>query len=80
MTINELKDLIIFAGKNRVKSIELSGVKFEMSELAHIDGITEQDMGTGRNTAVAASITSLVEDGALSDEEEEDLLFHSSRP
>ena len=80
MTIDALKDLILFARQNRVKSVEFDNVKFEMSELAHIDQMNELDMGTSKNQAVTASITSMVEDGALSEEEEEDLLYHSSRP
>jgi len=80
VTIDALKDLILFARQNRVKSVEFGNVKFEMSELAHIDQMNELDMDTSKNQAVTASITSMVEDGALSEEEEEDLLYHSSRP
>jgi hypothetical protein len=78
-TIAELKDLIVFARENKLKSLKVGDIALEVSELAHIDTAQGIDMGTGLNKAVTASIGGLFDEQAP-DEDDEDLLFHSSRP
>lgn len=80
LSIDELKDLIIFAKTNKVKSLKIGEFTVEISEIAHITDHGEIDMGQSKNKAVVASMSELVGDSQLTAEEEEDLLFHSARP
>jgi hypothetical protein len=40
--VNDLKDLIIWAKSQKLKSLKLADVTFEFSELAHIEDIQSQ--------------------------------------
>lgn len=80
-TIEELKDLIIFARANKVKSLKIGELELEVSELAHIDTTPGLEQGQSQNPSVTASIPGLFEGLSDSlDPEDEELLFHSSRP
>lgn len=76
-TIDELKDLILFARQQKLKSLKIGEIELEISELAHVEQFSGLEMGQSRNTAVTASSGSLIPDSI---DEDEDLLFHSSRP
>jgi hypothetical protein len=79
-TIDELKDLILFAKDNKVKNLKVGTIELEISELAHIEQTSGLEMGQSVNKSVSASIGGFQDDGEQVDPEDEDLLFHSSRP
>ena len=78
LSINELKDLIIWARNQKVKILEVSGIKVEFTELAFIDQVQGLDTGHGPNPEVTAS-TKTFSDDANEEELDEALLFHSSQ-
>lgn len=78
-TINELKDLIIWAKENRVKSIKLEGTEFELSDLAFMENL--QDLGNPepqKDLSVPPKSDRLP-DGNTQPSEDDELLFWSSR-
>ena len=79
LTVSELKDLILGAKNNRVKSISVSGATFELSDLAFIENL--QDLGAPepvKDLAVPPKSEKLP-DGNQQISEEDELLFWSSR-
>lgn len=78
MSMEELKSLIIWAKEQRVKILEVSGIKVEFSELAFIEQVQGMDIGQSPNPKLTASSQTFADDAQ--NEDDEDLLFHSSRP
>jgi len=73
--IAELKQLIQWAKDNKVKSINLGDIKFELSDFAYIEGaeLTDEQIASGLSEYNTDTLTD-----TLKDEENEDLLFWSS--
>ena len=78
LSIEELKSLIIWAKEQKVKVLEVSGIKVEFTELAFIENMQGVDAGQSPNPKLSASTSTFSDD--VSDQDDEDLLFHSSRP
>ena len=76
LSIDELKSLIIWAKAQKVKVLEVSGIKVEFTELAFIDEVP--GLSQDKTPSVPASSQSFTDD--YKDEEDDDLLFHSARP
>lgn len=80
-TIEELKDLIIFAREQKLKSLKIGGVSIEVSDLAHVSELTNiPEMGVSKNPSVTASIGGLLDELGPQDEDDDELLNWSSRP
>lgn len=80
-TIDELKDLIIFAREQKLKTLKIGEIVIEVSDIAHVSELANiPEMGVSKNPAVTASIGGLLDELGNQDEDDEDLLFHSARP
>lgn len=81
LSIEELKGLIIWAREQKVKILEVPGIKVEFTELAFIEQVHGLDSGQSSNPEVSIS-TKTFADEISKDEaaEYDELLFHSSRP
>ena len=84
MNIIEIKELVIWCKKNKVKSFSHEGVTFELSDLAFIEDL---NLGTNLPEGVQAvsdkehryeTLDTFAETEEMTPEEEEDLLFWSS--
>ncbi len=77
MTTSELKELILWMKANKVKKFKNSEVEFELSDLAFIDELNPaqpvKEMPLGSNSDM------LDTEKPLTKEEEDELLFWSSR-
>ena len=80
LDLDQIKDLITFAKANMVKNLTVGNVSIEISELAHLPSDNGVEMGQSKNPAISGQFGDLTSDYKLSAEEEEELLFHSSRP
>lgn len=72
--LSDLKALISWAKKERVKSLELDGVKFELSDLAFIGDFNEADASDKLETAVDES---KFENEQQNSQDEDDLYWSS---
>ena len=72
--LNELKVFILWAKSQRIKSLELDGVKFELSDLAFIDQFNEANANDKLETAVDKS---KFESEQQNNEDDEDLYWSS---
>lgn len=80
-TVEELKDLIIFAREQKLKTLKIGEISLEISDLAHVQDLSNvPELGTSKNTAVTASFGGLLDELSEQDSDNEDLLFHSSLP
>jgi hypothetical protein len=80
LTTQELKDLILWAKDNKVKSISAFGAAFELSDLAFIENL--QDLGSPepeKDLSVPPKSNKLP-DGNTQPTEDDELLYWSSRP
>ncbi len=77
MTTNELKELILWMKDNKIKRFKNAEVEFELSDLAFIEelnpGKPVKEMPLGSNSDM------LDTEKPLTKEEEDELLFWSSR-
>ena len=79
MNLNDLKDLILFAKKHKVHSVDVHGVKFELSAYSHAEEIEKTFQTTPAQKEELGSQKSLVDtEDELPQDEYEALLFHSS--
>lgn len=77
--ISELKDLILWAKSQKVKSLKLGDITFELSDLALVEGLTELGAeATTTDLAVPPSSSRLPNGNAQANQDEEDL-FWSTR-
>ena len=77
-TTEELKDFIMWAKSQRLKSATIGQISFEFSELAHINDI--ESVPNVENVDVAAAPTSpKLPGGNTQTSEEDELLFWSAR-
>lgn len=77
-TVSELQDLIVWAKAQKLKSVEVQGIRFEFSDLAHIEGLNDLASEPARDLSKPASSPRLPDGNAQANEDEE-LLFYSSR-
>lgn len=84
-TVNELKELLTWAKNEGIKTIEVGDIKAEFSDLALTmnllpESVSELQGNSKPSKEISSKNTELMTDGSLlSPEEEEELLFHSSR-
>lgn len=78
LTIEQIKELIIWAKSEKVKILEVSGIRVEFTELAFIDQIQGLEMGQSANPEVTVSTKTFADE--IANEDDEELLFHSSLP
>lgn len=78
-SIEELKDLILWAKAQKVKSLKLGEIIVELSDLALIEDI--QEPKAAGNPNVTASVSTFLEDltGTGNSKEDEDLLYWSAK-
>ena len=79
-TIKELKELIIWAKENRVKSIKLEGAEFELSDLAFIENLQDLGAPEPQKDLSAPPRSDKLPDGNTQPNEDDEMLFWSSRP
>ncbi len=76
--VSELKELIIWAKEQKLQTLKLGEVEFTFSNLALIEGLTEianSDLSVPASSRKLPDLTQ----AQLSEQEEEELLFHSTR-
>jgi hypothetical protein len=74
--INELKEFILWAKAQKVKSIKLGEIHIELSDLALIEGLSEQSAeAVTRDLSVPPSSPRLPNGNAQANEDDEDLFF-----
>ena len=73
--ISELKELILWCKENKLKSVSINGISFELSELAHVENI--QGLTTESHLE-QKEINANTENRQSESNSEEDLLFWSS--
>lgn len=75
-SIDEIKDLIIFCGKNKVKNMSVGNLSIEISDYAHLESMADKEVTTSKIT------NNLWVDSNLKEQakEDEELLYHSSIP
>lgn len=78
-TVDELKELILWAKSEKVKSLKIGDIIIEMSDLALIEDI--QAKPEQANSKVTASVTTFMEDMASTGnkKEDEELLYWSAQ-
>lgn len=80
-TIEEVKQFILWAKKNKLHSVDINGVKFEISPYAFIDTLGEVESTLTEEPTEAPSNEELeIMQEEFQSKEDEDLLFHSSQP
>ena len=81
MTISEMKELIIWARSQKVKSLKLDGAEFELHDLAHLESITDlsQPEAKGPKDLSVPPSSPRLPDGNVQVTEDEELLFWSAR-
>lgn len=75
-TISELKEFMVWAKSQKIKSVTMADISFEFSELSHIDALP--DISSAKDLAVPPSSTKLPDGNAQLSEDEQDL-FWSTR-
>jgi hypothetical protein len=81
LSVPELKELIMWAKSQRLKSVTLGAIAFEFSELAHIESLPDDAAfhpPTAPDLAKPPS-SSKLPDGDARSNEDNDLLFWSTR-
>lgn len=85
-SVKQLQDLLTWAKKEGIKSLQVGDIKAEFSELAIglqlAPGEFNSDLSDKKPSKeeTSKSTKTLLDDAELTPEEQEDLLFHSSRP
>lgn len=82
-SVEELQNLIVWLKKERVKSLKVGEIIVELSDYAFIEQLTDASGPTSNPTeeSKAAKATPQNELNVPgTDESDEDILFHSSRP
>lgn len=77
-SISELQDLIIWAKAQKLKSVEVSGVRFEFSDLAHIAELNDMAV-PAKDISNPASSPRLPNGNTELSEFEKDLFYSSER-
>ena len=72
-SVDEVKNFVLWCKENKLKSFKINDIQFEISELSFLpeENMTEQKPADMSQT--------LGDDLNLSDEEFDDILFHSTR-
>lgn len=76
-TVEELKSLIIWAKDQKVKKLTLGEISIEISDIAFVD---LSQFGKPDSKQVSNNSETFGDMSNLTPQEEEELLFHSSRP
>ena len=82
--INELKELILWAKSERVRTLSVGNIAFELSDLALSESLMELTANEGKPEKPQKELSNLssqlmIDTENMSKEELEDLLYHSSR-
>jgi len=78
-SINELKDFLLWARAQKLKSIEVAGIKAEFSELAHVESLPNVLDETSPAGVDRPAASAKLADGNKEIPEEEQLLYWSTR-
>lgn len=78
--IEDLKKFIIWAKTQKLHSVEVEGVKFEISPYAFIDSIGEVPTPQTEPIETPTDEELLIMNENFQNKEDEDLLYHSSQP
>lgn len=76
--LEELKSFILWAKGQKVKSVELAGIRIELSDHAFIEEYLN-DTGTPLSSEPLDTDKSLFDGTAEEAENEDEILYHSSR-
>lgn len=74
-SVSELKELIIWAKSQKLRALKIGDIQFELSDLA----LVVDEANLVQTAPVAVDSNSLAESEQLTAEEEEKLLYWSSR-
>jgi len=77
LSIEDIKDLVLFARKQKVKVLQIGDVKLEMSDYAFIEDVTKEASIEVKEKDVDPKIWA-EEKEEMDQKEYDDLLFHSS--
>lgn len=77
LSIEDIKDLVLFARKQKVKVLQIGDVKLEMSDYAFIEDVTKEASVEVKEKDVDPKIWA-EEKEEMDQKEYDDLLFHSS--
>ena len=80
MTIMELKELILWAKANKVKHLSINGASFELSELAFMENLPDLSVPEPQKDLSVPPKSDKLPDGNQQTNEDDELLFWSSRP
>ncbi len=58
LNISELKDLILWAKKEKVRSLSIDGASFELSDLALVEGLTDLSGADQRTSDISIPASS----------------------
>lgn len=80
-TVEELKELILWAKKERIQALKVGDIEVHMSALAFTDvpDISAPDSATKDLSSTTKTSDVTLDGDSLSKEEEDAILFHSSR-
>lgn len=77
LSIEDIKDLVLFARKQKVKVLQIGDVKLEMSDYAFIEDVTKEASVEVKEKDADPKIWA-EEKEEMDQKEYDDLLFHSS--
>ncbi len=77
--VNDLKDIIIWAKAQKVKSLKIGEISFDLSDLALVEGLAEFDSSKPSTDLSTPPSSPRLPDGNAQANEEEEELFWSTR-